>query len=216
MLTWLRERLTYANVTATLALFVALGGTSYAVLRVGSAQVIDDSLRSVDLRDNSARSRDIRDRTIWARDVRREALGGSVVQERTLARVPRAAEADRVGGATAQELRVRCPADTLAKAGVCIESTARQPDGFLGATNTCDNTGRGVPTMPQLDRLARSQGPLSPQGEWTSSVYRNPPNGMNPFDQLEAIVLSGGGDVSYGRVYSTEQHAFRCVALPSN
>lgn len=48
------RRLTYANVTATLALFVALGGTSYAVTKlprnsVGSNQVRDGSLLRKDL-----------------------------------------------------------------------------------------------------------------------------------------------------------------------
>ena len=49
-----RPQLTYANVMATLALFVALGGSSYAVTRlpansVGSAQVRDGSLHRADL-----------------------------------------------------------------------------------------------------------------------------------------------------------------------
>ena len=30
----IRDRLTYANVTATLALFIALGGSSYAALKL--------------------------------------------------------------------------------------------------------------------------------------------------------------------------------------
>ena len=113
------------------------------------------------------------------------------------------------------ELRVRCPADTVAKAGVCIETSARAPIGFLAAISTCDNAGRGLPTMPQLDAYARSRGPL-PQPEWTASVYRNPANGPNPFDELETVVLSEGGAVGYQRVYLAVQHAFRCVALPSN
>ncbi len=48
-------QLTYANVVATLALFVALGGTSYAVLHVGSDDVVDNSLRSRDIRNNTLR-----------------------------------------------------------------------------------------------------------------------------------------------------------------
>lgn len=49
-----RPRLSYANVMSSLALFVALGGTSYAITKlpensVGSAQVRDGSLRSRDL-----------------------------------------------------------------------------------------------------------------------------------------------------------------------
>jgi hypothetical protein len=39
MLARLRARLTYANVVATLALFIALGGSSYAITQIGSKQV---------------------------------------------------------------------------------------------------------------------------------------------------------------------------------
>ena len=70
--------------------------------------------------------------------------------------------------------------------------------------------------MAQLDRFAGRVARSAPSGEWTSSVYRNPGNGPDPFDQLEAVVLTGGGDVSYDRVNLAVQHAFRCVALPAN
>jgi hypothetical protein len=216
VLSSLRQHFSYSNIVATAALFIALGGTSYAVVKVDSDDVVDNSLRSRDLRNNTVRSRDIRDRALLARDLRRDSLGAMVVKESSLGEVPRATDAERVGGATAQQLRVGCPSDTVAKAGVCIEQAPHTPDGFLGASNTCDNGGRGLPTMAQLDRFLRVHGPLSPQGEWTSSVYRNPDNGMNAFDQLEAVVLSEDGAVSYDRVYLAVQHAFRCVALPSN
>ena len=79
------------------------------------------------------------------------------------------------------------------KAGVCIERG--QPPGRLASS------GRRAPVTtpvvgsrpwPQLDRFARTTARLARGGEWTSSVYRNPDNGMDPFDQLEAVVLSGG------------------------
>jgi hypothetical protein len=124
--------LSYSNFTATAALFVALGGTSYALIRVDSDDVVNNSLRSTDLRNNSVRSRDIRDRTMRARDVTRNGLGGEVVKESALGQVPLAANAERVGGVTAQDLHIRCPADTVVKAGVCIERTGRPPEGFLG------------------------------------------------------------------------------------
>jgi hypothetical protein len=162
------------------------------------------------------RSKDIRNRTVRARDVRRNGLSGAVIKESALGTVPRAADSERVGGATAEKLRVHCPSETVPKAGVCLERAPRAPTGFFGATSTCDNAGRGLPTMPQLDVFAQSHGPLTPQGEWTSSVYRNPDNGVDPFDQLETVILSGGGDARYERVNLAVQHAFRCVALPSN
>ena len=211
----IRSRLTYANVVATLALFVALGGTSYAVLRVGSDDVVDDSLRSRDIRNNTLRGRDVHDRSLKARDLRRDSLGSGVVKESRLGTVPRAAEAEHLGGMSAQDLKLRCPLGTAARAGVCIETEAREPNGFLTATNVCDQSGRGLPTMPQLDAFLRANGPAAAP-EWTASVYRNPGNGSNPFDQLETVVLNGFGEVGYDRVYLAVQHAFRCVALPSN
>ncbi len=215
MIARLRNRLTYANVVATLALFLALGGTSYAVLQVRSDDVVDNSLRSRDVRNNTLRSLDIRDRSLQARDFRPDSLGPGVVKESRLGTVPRAADAERLGGVAAQDLKLKCPTGTLARVGVCIETSARAPSGLLTATNICDQAGRGLPTMLQLDAFLGANGPL-PQPEWTASVYRNPGNGPNQFDQLEAVVLSGFGEPSYDRVYLAVQHAFRCVALPSN
>src|SRR3954469_23490103 len=64
MIDRLKPRLTYANVTATLALFVALGGSSYAALKlprnsVGSAQIRRGAVSTSELRDRSVRLRDI-------------------------------------------------------------------------------------------------------------------------------------------------------------
>jgi hypothetical protein len=60
----LRERLSYANVTATLALFIALGGTSYAAVSLPR-----NSVGSTQLRSNAVSSAEIRDRSIRLRDV---------------------------------------------------------------------------------------------------------------------------------------------------
>ena len=211
----LRRHISYANVMATVAVFIALGGTSYAVLDIGSEDVADNSLRSRDVRNNAMRSRDVRDHTLRARDLRRNSVGAGIIKESALGTVPKAADAERLGGLTVNDLRLHCPADTVAKAGVCVETSPREPAGFLGALDRCNQAGRGLITMAQLDPFARSNGPV-PQPEWTSSVYSNPDNGANEFDRLETVLLSGTGNVSYAQVYKAVQHAFRCVALPSN
>jgi hypothetical protein len=64
MLKRLMNRMTYANVTATLALFIALGGTSYAALKlprnsVGSAQIRTGGVGSSEIHDRSIRLQDI-------------------------------------------------------------------------------------------------------------------------------------------------------------
>ena len=95
MLDQLRQRLTYANVMATVAVFIALGGSSYAALQIDSGDIANNSVRGVD----------VRNRTLSDRDVKRNGLTGRSIRESRLGRVPRAREADRLGGMTAADLR---------------------------------------------------------------------------------------------------------------
>lgn len=64
MMRRLPEKFTYANVVATIALFVALGGTSYAALKlprnsVGAAQIRTGAVRSAELKDRTVALRDL-------------------------------------------------------------------------------------------------------------------------------------------------------------
>jgi hypothetical protein len=63
MIRRLRDRLTYANVMATIAVFVALGGTSYALSlprnSVGSAQLRTNAVRSIDVKNRSLQATDL-------------------------------------------------------------------------------------------------------------------------------------------------------------
>jgi hypothetical protein len=57
-------RLSYANVVATLALFIALGGSSYAALKlprnsVGAAQIRSGAVHSSDVADGSLQAKDL-------------------------------------------------------------------------------------------------------------------------------------------------------------
>jgi hypothetical protein len=53
-----------ATVMSALALFISLGGASYAATQIGSAQVKDNSIQSRDIRDGTILSRDIATRTV--------------------------------------------------------------------------------------------------------------------------------------------------------
>ncbi len=55
----LRSYATFSNVIALCALFVALGGTSYAVTKIGSKQIKNNSVRGVDIKNRTIKSRDI-------------------------------------------------------------------------------------------------------------------------------------------------------------
>jgi hypothetical protein len=204
---WLRRHISYGNVVATLALFVAIGGTSYAALRIGSRDIRDNSIRSVDVRNNRITSRDIRNRGLRARDVGRDALGGGVIKESRLGRVPDAALLEGQPGAN---FRVRCPAGTIGKAGVCVEATARSPLPFGSSIGACSNEGRQLPDYAVLRRVGEENGPLSSQPEWTSSVYEGDPG------ELKVVLVTSNGGEDFSPALTATPRPFRCMALPSN
>jgi hypothetical protein len=84
MLSRLRTRLTYANVMATVAVFIALGGTSYAIQQlprnsVGSAQIRSRAVGASEIRSNAVRSPKVRRRSLHLSDLSigaRRALRG--------------------------------------------------------------------------------------------------------------------------------------------
>src|SRR4051794_34360460 len=68
---------------ALLALFVALGGSSYAALRIGTKQISNNSVRSVDIKNRTIRGKDIHRRTVRGGNVARRTLsGGNLVRNR--------------------------------------------------------------------------------------------------------------------------------------
>ena len=207
MLARLRNRLTWANVMSTVAVFVALGGSSYAALKIDSADIANNSVRGID----------VRNRTLTARDVKRNALGGRSIRESRLGRVPRAREADRVGGKTAAELLVACPNGTFPIADVCAETSPRPPASYGAAIVQCATTGvpagpgRRVPTYGEL-RAALSAVHLAPGGELTSDVY--PSSRPGELDVL--FITDQGGSVAITPNTGAGGKAFRCVADPLN
>jgi hypothetical protein len=64
----LRARLTYANVMATIAVFIALGGSSYAALKVTSRNVPKDALTGADIKNLTGK--DVRNNSLTGADVK--------------------------------------------------------------------------------------------------------------------------------------------------
>jgi len=67
-----RERLSFANVTSVLALFIALGGTSYAAVNLTS-----NSVNKAHLRTNSVGKSEIRSSAVGRSEVGSQAIGAS-------------------------------------------------------------------------------------------------------------------------------------------
>lgn len=93
----IRSHLTYANVVATLALFIALGGVSYAALKlprnsVGGAQIKDGAVANSDLAANA----------VTGKKVKAASLDGSDIQG-AVTSATTATTATTAGTATALE-----------------------------------------------------------------------------------------------------------------
>jgi hypothetical protein len=80
-----RRHLSFANVTAALALFVALGGTGYAAIRipansVGNAQIQTNAVSASKIRAGAVGASDIRRGAVGASEIRANAVGSSEIR----------------------------------------------------------------------------------------------------------------------------------------
>ena len=198
MLYRLRKRLTYANVMSTLAVFIALGGSSYAAYTINGAT--------------------IKNRSIAGKKVRHNTLTGVQIKESRLRRVPHAKTADRLGGTSAAALKVKCPPDTFPTADVCFERTPRPAAGYGSAVLTClavgtpSGPGRRLPTHGEL-RAALTAVQLAPGGELTSNVY---PSASKPGELDVLYVTDQVGSVALTPDSAVGGKAYRCVTDPLN
>jgi hypothetical protein len=64
----MRRRLSYANVMATVAVFIALGGSSYAAIKITGKNVKDGSLTGADVKNRSLTGRDVKDKSLSPAD----------------------------------------------------------------------------------------------------------------------------------------------------
>src|SRR3954464_14285477 len=124
-----RPRLSYANVASTLALVLALGGVSYAAVKVNG--------------------KTIKNRTVGAAKIKKNALTGTEINEAKLGKVPLAAladnatnaghalNADTVGGQAPSSFKISCPQGLTLAIGQCFETSLRAADTWSGANKTC-------------------------------------------------------------------------------
>jgi hypothetical protein len=198
MLNALRARLTYANAMATLAVFIALGGTSIAAFKITG--------------------KDVATHTLTGRNLKSNSIGGRVIKEKSLAPVPRARNSARLEGRGAEAFLVHCPEGTIPAADVCVETQVRPPLALAGAIHECaitDNPpGRRLPTYGELvTALEHQEIQLAGGGEFTSSVY---PSTSAP-GHLEVLYITDNvGHVGLSPDTGAGARSYRCVADPRN
>ena len=86
-----------ALVVAIVALFMALGGTSYAALKITGNNIVNGTLSGVDV-DN---------RSLGGKEMKKNTLDGDEINESALGPVPKAIDADTVGGQPASSFMAK-------------------------------------------------------------------------------------------------------------
>jgi hypothetical protein len=196
----LRRSLSYSNVVATLAFFVAIGGTSFAAFELTG--------------------RDIKDKSLTGRDIKPDSVGGKRIKESRLGPVPRARNAERLNGVVAARLLVRCPRRTVPVSDVCVELTSRSAAPYTIAAGLCEAVdrrralGRRLPSHDELMTAIGDYGiALAPGGELTRNVY---PAGSDPGHLDVLYITDDVGSVALTPDTAAGAKAFRCVADPIN
>lgn len=197
------DRLTYANVVATLALFIALGtGGAFAASKIVGS--------------------DVRDHSLTGREFKANSIGGKAIKESSLRPVPRAQNSARLGGQPASRFLDSCPqafAPTIPVGDVCVETQARPPRSYGSAVSDCaltdnrERVGRRLPTHQELMvALAQPQIQLAPGGELTSEVF---PSTSKPGAVDVLYVTQENGSVGITEDLGGDK-SYRCVADPMN
>jgi hypothetical protein len=147
-------------VIACLALFVALGGVGYAAATIGSAAIVDNSIRSKDVRNNDLRGKDVRANT----------LKGADVDESSLGKVPSAANADSAATAahaanadSATNASQAANADTVGGVGPDALTIGRSTLGSCEPGAAFTNCSTVILSMPRPGRVLLNAG-----GQWHS------------------------------------------------
>lgn len=201
-----------ALVVATLALFVALGGTVWAAARIDGRSVKPKSLPGNRLIVGS----------LPGNRLRPGSIRGNRVDSATLGRVPSAAHAEAADTAKSADTAIHaqaasdattvngyaagCAPGTRQFAGSCWELRT-QPSALnvLNAETTCAREGGDLPRAIALKAFGEQSGvALDVDGEWSGEIV-----GYTSFNTYGIAVVKSHGEVEV--VPSEEARRFRCV-----
>ncbi len=128
-----RLNLSYANVMATIAVFIALGGGAWAAVNLPLPK---GSVGTKQIRKKAVKTKDLGNQAVTGRKVRNESLSGRQINESTLGTVP---NSSRVGGSQVRQINYRATSgtDTLFSiAGLTVTATCDPPNDWVTLTAT--------------------------------------------------------------------------------
>lgn len=201
-------RPSHATVVAYLALFIALGGSAYAVGNLGKNTVGPKQLKK-----SAVTTAKIKKEAVTAAKVKKGALTGTQINISTLGTVPSAANAQTLGGLSADQIaqssKLRCPAGTELSSGVCFETAARPFATFGVALETCASIDRSLPSGGELATYLRAKQEKE-KPHWTGTFFTD--SGF--FASI--VLINESGVVGIGSSALSSPNSYRCVTGPSN
>lgn len=172
-----RSAMTYANVTATLALFIALGGGAYAATVLPANSVGPRQLKS-----SAVERSKIKSQAVNSAKVRDNSLTGADINEGALGKVASAASADKATNAT-NAVRALTAAALDKVTYKSATATAPADSASTAATATCDAgqhvVGGGVKLDAPADGLVDDSYPDVSNTAWTAHVANAPGAAQN-------------------------------------
>jgi hypothetical protein len=203
------------NVVGYLALFVALGGTTYAAT---GGNFILGKLNSAS--DRTELSAPVSGKTLRLNNTSTQAgataLGLSVASGHppfTVNSTTRVLKlnADKLDGHDAS-----CPANSFLSRGLCFENSARTADAWGPASDLCASLGGMLPTLDQLrpTRLLPGVdlGSNDAEAEWTSDIGQTDSSTGGSTGLTALAVRDNGGVIIVPSPFSVgSEHPYRCV-----
>jgi hypothetical protein len=188
-----RPRLTYANVVATLALFVALGGAS----AFAASQIGKNTIGSRQLKSKAVTTGKLAPNAVNGTKVANGSLTGEDIKLSVLGTVPSATNAANAGNATTVAGHgASCPPATTLIRGICFDSKSNPVANNLEeASDSCAAKGGYLPAPMQLysarNVLNLGNG-VGPNHQYTDIYYYDATTGTNP----STVVIDGTGAIT--------------------
>jgi hypothetical protein len=167
-------------VVAILALVVAMAGTSYAAVQIGSSQIKNNSVKGKDVKDKSLTGKDVKDSSVTGADVADSSLTGADTADSSLT------GADiKDGSLTRADLPATgCAADEFRIATGCLIKATRSVGTLNAALIDCNSLGGRLPTLEETKLLPLSDA-LTSGVTWTGGM-------LNQYEFTSEFIVNGG------------------------
>jgi hypothetical protein len=211
----LPERLTYANVMATIAVFIALGGTGYAALKLPK-----NSVGTKQIKNGAVTGKKVAAHTLTGNNLNLASLGTvpSATNASTAQNAGHATSADSAGKAAhattadvASEVETlggfvaECPEGTVLIRGICFDASPNGPvSSVTAAADGCAGRGGYLPTPMELfsTRGVLNLGSgLGSERQYTDSYYDNTTGAS-----YSTILVDGTGGLTRVAVEGVSAH----------